>query len=324
MENKYKITIYPDYTITGEQYEAAFKDKEELIEFLDGIGYDFTEIAMARVIESGGDYNSLSGKEFTIELIPAEIEQEKNAFNDAELFVSEYKDYLIGKEILIGKEKYGKKKSKIKGIRKEDESVWIFLEDNEDVIDLDKDQFQNFIDGESITTSVDLVQLILQSEPTHEMPENKYFVIDVMNKKILSAFEYKEDAQRDYETKSKFGLDKIALIPKRDLESLGIDPKTPENWNTNEHDWDTITKCINAGVTQGDYSQREADNFVKEFREKGIYVHVIKARLLYCLRKLQDSTWNAFSNSNIERVNERYDESCRIQKELKRVISMEK
>lgn len=257
-----------------------------------------------------------------------EEENLDNQFNNAELFVENFKDYLIGKKVLVGRNNQVEEQidnievAEIKG-----EKV-ISITDTDSTWFLKINDLENFIDGNEVKDfyGKDKIQLILQEEKEEEEnnslnhPEFKYYIISQDNK-ILGGYEYNEDAKQAAEEKQMYG-NKVLVISKKDLKD--INPELADNWLINEHDWIIIEKCINAGSEAGEYSPKEAAKYIEGFKKDGSYISVIKARLIYCLANAQQKLRGAYIVSNLESINEKCDENCRIQKELKRIIAMEK
>lgn len=321
-KNIYTVTIYPNFTIDGKEKVAVIDSRKDLEKFLDKNGYDPQDKEVVELIENGGEYKGINESEFKIEVEKPKEEIEKTPFNDAELFVKEFKDYLIGKKIDFS-DNEGKAggRTQIEFIEPVDENVKI---DTNPIgtLTLIPLYFKSFIDGEEVgALNKDSFNLILQEEEKYNKPEFKYYIISESTDKILSGHEYKEDAENEKERLELYG-EKTKIKTRKELGN--IDLCNNELWSVNEHDWDIIKRALELGVEEKDFSPKESENYFNEFKSKGLYVGLIKARLLYLLAKLQKLTLQSFSNSNIERATERCDDSCRVQKELKRIIAMEK
>lgn len=272
-----------------------------------------------------------------------ETEEEEDIeenFSDAEIFLKAYKGYLIGKKVAFS----GYPNKIIKDIKIAENWQGENVTNNDISIEfgshegyqiLESKEFQKFIDGEDIDGSEDdngiiKFHLILQEEKEKEEsgslnhPEFKYYILDVPKRKILSGFEYIEDGKKEFDKLAMYGNTSLSLLPKRDIINLEINLDDINNWLINEHDWVIIEKCINAGADASEYSPREAAKYIEGFRKDGSYISVIKARLIYCLANAQQKLRGAYIVSNLESINEKCDENYRIQKELKRIIAMEK
>lgn len=324
--NKYKITVFKDYTINGEEHTLEVNTPEEVFSFLEGIGYETQDKEINDLVKNGGEYKGLNDAEFKIEIIPAEEKVEDNPFNNAVLFVKEFKGYLVGKSIVVDKGVH----EKISDVCEDaNNNVVISIDENQNEFLLNKDQFKSFIDGEEIKVDDFDIQLVLQEDKKDDefalsQIRNHYFVVDVPSKKILSGFEYKEDATKDFELKKKFGLDKISILKASDVQNLGIDFSDKNNWSTNEHDWEIIKVALEERVKEKEISPKESELYFKSFKENNGSVWAIKAALILLLNKEQRALRSSYSMSNLERIDEGCDVSCRIQKELKRIIAMEK
>lgn len=196
MNNKYKIIIDADHSLSGQEEIKEFEGesgKLELQQFLELNGYDFNEAEVAHIIDNGGVYINLDGAEFTVEVTPEEVketketeetqeteevkkeenkedkeeakENEKNAFNNPELFIEEYKGYLVGMKL------------KFDATETEEAATSVITDvvldkDNSDIVLLVNSEFtdmmleasandlQNLIDGETISD----FHLVLQAE----------------------------------------------------------------------------------------------------------------------------------------------------------------
>lgn len=324
--NKYKITVNKDYTITGEEHVLEVNTPEEVFNFLEGIGYETEEKEINDIVKNGGEYKGLNDIEFKVELIPVEEKEEKTPFNNPNLFVKEFKDYLIGKTLVINKDKV-----KISDVLVLDGNSGIEIEYSDDSLMIYTNDFKQLIDGEEISTDGSIVQLELQEEKQYNKPEYKYYVIQELttsnvankdNRKILSGFEYFEDAKKEIERIKNFGI-KAHIEPKRDVESI-FDLNDNSNWSINEHDWEIIRMALAERVKEKEFSEKEAERYFNAFKERGEGISYIKPSLILYLGKEQRDLKNAYMFSNLERIDDGCDISCRIQKELKRIIAMEK
>lgn len=325
---KYKVVIFKDYSINGKEQTKEVNSVAELAEFLETAGYDTEEKQIQELMAEGGEYKGLNASEFKIELVE---EIEKTPFNDSKLFQKEYKEYLVGMPVVID----GKKEiiTNIIGQKgKAKQGVQIETEKQTTIIDI-KDA-QSFLDGteveDAVNSKVGIMLLIQKEEPipvndSPNQPEFKYYVIDVTNDKILAGFQYKEDAEVKLQELLKFDSDRnIKVYPDRHLIGTTMDVNKAEDWLINNHDWDIIRKSLVSRAKEEEFSEREAEGYFNEFKNHGRFIHVIKASLVILLRKAQEKLRSGYILSNLERVNEQCDESCRIQKELKRVLAMEK
>lgn len=393
----YKIVLYPDYSISGQEETKIFTGenaREELNDFLDQNGYDYNEAELVSVIEGGGEYKTLDAVELTIQLtitddgpseeelaeqaekervaeeeriakekeeeeerleqerldseerakfedeereeqkrLAEELEQErleeieknKNEFNNSELFVNSFKDFLIGKRIAFD----DGESTVITNVGEYGTDNSIYIENtefNDIIIEAQGRDFQDLTEGKKVGDFVLIIkEEIKQEEVVPEVaeivPVNKsefrYYILS--NNKILAGFEYLEDANIDLEKRKQFGETGISVVSKKTL-SVAADDNN--NWNTEVHDWEIISSCIMSGVKSKDYSEKDAKKFIDGFKASGLYKDQIKAKLLLCLEKEHKNLRSAFMMSNPERVVEKCDETLRIQNELKRIISI--
>lgn len=162
---KYKIKIYPEYSLDGKEVVGDFsgpKSKEELEVFLYENGYEPTEAQVAELIEKGGKYTGLVGSEFELSV---EDENPQTEFNNSDLFVKKYKDFLVGKKLQFNEEE----SDLITDVESNDNAATIILENYEDAIIEPKD-FEKFISGESVNEDF---QLVIASEEEEEEEEEE-------------------------------------------------------------------------------------------------------------------------------------------------------
>jgi hypothetical protein len=218
-----------------------------------------------------------------------------------------------------------------------------------DIID-EQDELKNKIDSE-LTSKVDfgnqsyeesvrnIISVVkdkveeqakeLSEEPVEKPIENKmdqfifmYYV--VKNKsKILSGHQYKEDANEEYADRKEVGENLIEVMSRREIDKLGLDLSDNSIWETDFHDWNIIEEAVNFGVTEGDYTQESANNYIEGFKSNGNYSHVIKARLIYFLSHAQKHLKQAFLNSQIEKASSFIEKCTSSEMELMRMLKSE-
>ena len=252
------------------------------------------------------------------------INEEKNAFNDANLFVEEYKDYLIGKKI-----KY-----------KSDENDLIndvYIEDKElnietlnKILILYLGDFESFINGEEIMDDNEAFSLIIQEESLEipeleeeliNKPENRYYVINLSKRKIYSGHEYIEDANSDYEYRLSLGEKPIQVLSKKFLiSSEEIDPDDNSNWLTNSNNYSIIEEALSYAVLQNDFDEESKNVYIDKYKNEGKYLTVIKANLIYYLTHLNTKFKNAISNSKYEEAFKLKESILKVSEELLNII----
>lgn len=187
-----------------------------------------------------------------------EEEEEQNAFNNAELFLEEYGEYLVGKKINADDVI-----SQIKSVSLEDENNdAVNIETDNGYFRIYSDEFQDFIDGEVIgITDDDEVGLflVLQEEPVIEettveevkiesfnKPEFRYYLVCEKGK-IFSGYEYQEDAKANKKHFLSEGRS-FDIASLKDLQAKGIDVNDNANWCSNVPDYDFISSIDENGI----------------------------------------------------------------------------
>lgn len=263
-------------SVLGDNEEKIISniEKDDLIETIDVTLDNGTILSFEE--EQFKDFKDNNSVFHSWKLIPVEknVLEEKNAFNDAEMFVDEYKNYLVGKTI----EYNDGEKSKIKNIDKSEIENNVFIElENENNFDLLGNNFQEFLDGKESETSSGGVILILQEEceggisceiPIQEKLNKsnfKYYV--VKNLKICSGFEYKEDAREEVKKYEKQGNYDYKVMSYRELVNMGISPEENENWEMDNIDVDLIWNALEDSYGHETETDRAYFNEKKEIEE---------------------------------------------------------
>lgn len=234
-----------------------------------------------------------------------EIElEEKNAFNDVDIFIEEYKNYLIGKKITYGKGE----KIIIRNVVNYEESIGLELS-NDDVDSFEIDYAKNFIDGEEIHSTMGDISLLIQEEKeTKEeekislinSPENRYFVYNSKTGYILSGHEYREDAISDFDYRvTNLGEKDLNIFNKKELP---VDPNDDSNWNLSLSDYSIIKEAIDFGITEGDYDVNAASAYFEKYKSESKFSSVIKARLVIYMEHCDKHFKNAVISSQYEKA----------------------
>ena len=268
------------------------------------------------------------------ESLEKEPEVEKNAFNNAELFVDEYKDYLIGKRI-----KYNDKNHKdlivsISHVSSDSDNLVNFSTNDVEEFywNVNTEDLQTFIDGEDVIENVGdseyKFNLILQEEIVEEKPKSpnqpgyKYYIVDQDKMKIKSGHEYKEDALDENDKLISFGQKNTIVLTKRNLNEIhwNLNPEDSNNWSNELVDYSIIEEAVNFGVTEGEYTEEAAKNYIEKYRNEGKYAMVIKARLVYYLEHADKHFRKAIINSEYEKALRFKETEEKIQNELLNII----
>lgn len=266
----------------------------------------------------------LSEKEQADALAREESEKnkpEKTAFNDAKMFVEEFKDYLIGKKldyqdaanqagvVDIIKDVQVNVHDEISG----EQSVVIIGEQIGETT-LGSDDFKSFIDGEQINNAdIELFVLILQDnsqedlsveEPLINQPENRYYIANVGIGKIYSGHEYREDANSDLEyRRDTFGDAGLDIYTKKELIGVHmLNPDDNSNWLLSKEDYSIVEEAVRFGVTEGDYDEQSAMAYIDKYKNEGKFSSVIKARLVYYMEHADKHFKNAIVFSEYEKA----------------------
>lgn len=262
----------------------------------------------------------LSEKEQSDALAREEFEKnkpEKTAFNDANMFVEEFKDYLIGKKI-----DYNDEENKagttdiIINVENENGNILLTLEKVGGIF-VYEESYQDLIDGKTINpTAGEYLTLILQDnsqedlsveEPLINQPEYNYYLLNIPKKKITQGFEYKEDAMDHYMDASFVTVkaanpEDYAVHSKRELIKLGVDPNDNLNWLNELSDYSIIEEAVRFGVTEGDYDEQSAMAYIDKYKNEGKFSSVIKARLVYYMEHADKHFKNAIVFSEYEKA----------------------
>ncbi len=277
---------------------------------------------------------------------PVVVEVEKTAFNDANMFLEEYKDYLIGKTVKVGEIDDMVELPVITDVIALDEdSIEIRYEDGYSKSNptgitpsrILSDDFQSLIDGE-ITNQLMLngetnnIMLIIQEEIIEEekeedkikikinKPEYKYYIFDSSRNKILAGFEYKEDALIDLEARQNMGQKQLAILSKRELSNSVFNPEDDNNWLSELNDYAIIDEALSYAVEQGNFSDGDKIAYIEKYKAEGKYVTVIKANLIYYFTKVNTDFKNAVMNSQMEKAVSLREKAERLMKELNNLI----
>ena len=320
---------------TGERYESEIKD----IYFSES-GVIIMETSYDKIPINYEVINKLlNNEEATIDSFSIRINNkedvsiEKTAFNNANKFVEEYRDYLIGKQMTDGK---GDKFKIIDVSKIKDESaIRLIFENNDEYNTLvDYIDFQNLIDGEEIV-SIPLgrnISLLIQDENKDleiedskieekiNQSDYKYYVVNPKTNKILTGWEYKEDADDNAKEQMDYGKKDIAVFSKKTVKNLGIDVDNNNSWLDNKDNYSIIKEALDFGVTEGDYDQAASDNYLSVYETSGKYLSVIKARLIYYLSHAEKHFKQAVLDSQFEKANRFLDTKAKISEELLKII----
>ncbi len=250
-------------------------------------------------------------------------EGSKTPFNDADTFVHEFKGFLIGKKITYGKgDNFIIKNISVVETYPEVNKISLSAESNIEEI-IDSEDFQRFIDGDEING---VISLILQDEPTIEkinQPDYKYYILNFKTKKIITGWEYIEDAKDALQEIIEYGGNEFLIKSKKVLLSEGVDPDDNSNWSNESCDYSIIEEAIQYGVTKEDYSQELANRFIGDYKEKEGYKSVIKARLIYFLNDSNKHFVNEISNCQYENALRLSEIIARINSELLKIVKKE-
>jgi len=288
--------------------------------------------------------NELKTKQAELENINIE---EKTAFNDAETFVEEYKDYLIGKTVEVGDIGDMVPLPAIASLELiNSNSVKINFEDGQSKSNPDgitpaiifNDDFEGFINGEIVAQyekgrQMSNIMLIIQNLDEKEIEggikeelinqsEFKYYVCNPKKGFIVSGHEYREDAMADYEYRTKeLGESNLEILTKKALISAEmLNPDDNSNWSISSVDFSIIEESINFGVTEGDYDGDAAKNYIEKFKSENKFGSVIKARLVYYMEHIHKQFKNAIVSSQYEKSLRLKETSERIVNELLNII----
>lgn len=235
--------------------------------------------------------------------------EEKNAFNDASLFVEEYKDYLIGKEITYGKGV----KYKITDVIDDGHVSIVLASDSGFKAEhlFEGDNLENFINGEDVESQFvesTFALLIQEEKETKEEkktgsinnPENRYFVYNSKRNFIASGHEYQSEASADLHYRAvELGEKDLDILEKK---VLPVDPNDDSNWNLSLSDYSIIKEAIDFGVTEGDYDANAASAYFDKYKSESKFSSVIKARLVIYMEHADKHFKNAVISSQYEKA----------------------
>lgn len=286
-------------------------DEKDLIDFLKGENIS----CGIRNDEKGG----------SIMLINEEI---KNEFNDIDLFIQKYKDYLIGKKITYG----NGETQKINRLRKDvnkDKSYFLLINETGIVL---QNELYTFVNGGEVNLGFSLIlspeinnkEEIIETieeeiiEDKINKPEYKYYIKDTKLNKINLGFEYKEDAEEEINKLTKYGNDNLVLLTKKFININGPDPELNENWSIDDIDFNIIKLAF----LNGEVEEEKINYFLDEFKQ-GKQKSVIKARLIYFLEYSQKKLRTAFVMSELENCNLYIDYCTRVEMQLLKSLKNE-
>ena len=253
--------------------------------------------------------------------------EEKNAFNDASLFVEEYKDYLIGKEITYGKGV----KYKITDVIDDGHVSIVLASDSRFKAEhlFEGDNLENFINGEDIESQFDestFALLIQEEKETKEEkktgsinnPENRYFVYNSKRNFIASGHEYQSEASADLHYRAvELGEKDLDILEKK---VLPVDPNDDSNWNLSLSDYSIIKEAIDFGVTEGDYDANAASAYFDKYKSESKFSSVIKARLVIYMEHADKHFKNAVISSQYEKASRFKETKEKLMNELLNII----
>lgn len=350
---KYTITVNPKYIISklGEE-KKEFNSKEELEKFLEDSGYDLKDEEIISIIENGGEYGNLTEIEFTVSIENIEPEEEeteeepeeeteeveKNSFNDSTLFLEEYREYLIGLKVRF--EDGDIEQIALLTNVEEDNSV-IFETEEQSTFNIEAEEFENFINGENI----DGIELLLQEEPEEKVeekveepiveekveevivpilfnkPEYKYYLL-ADSIKILSGFEFKEDAEEELTELAKFDKYDLIVISSKKLLENKVDANDNLNWVQDKNDWNIVIAALDRGVTKKMFTKEQGEAYLEYYKQNKM-LHIIKSQLIYLLEDKQKSLRKGFVISNVDVIKNDIENLSRIEKELFNILKLE-
>lgn len=295
-------------------------------------------------LKDGTSWSKLSGVFYNEKGDPIEGENLDKSFNEAEEFVKQYRDYLIGKKlsVLLSNTNYNTIRKIINvstGRLDEENKNYIIVNislDDDYIVTLRPENFQKFIDGEEIYEGEHLqFALTIQEEKIEEpiieekveekinQSDYKYYLVNLETKKIQTGWEYKEDAEDALKEAVSFGQKDVVVNTKKSLINQGLNPDENESWLTDSHDWAIIEEAFKLAVNKGELNQDQANKYIDGFKD-GQYTHVVKAWLITYLKDIQKSLSSSFVNSNIEKAKQILEYDKRTEKELMKILSMEK
>lgn len=245
-------------------------------------------------------------------------------FSDPELFVKEFKDYLVGKRVI---NKEGDKHTISDVYVDNDTVILIFGADMPEHLF----KYKSFIDGQDVEGHVGYVgdeyHLILQDErpaPPTELSLNKfdyrYYIIDKKLDKIRSGFEYLEDAEDSIAKEKAMGHNDVIIMNKKTLVSTDFNIEDNNNWLSDSNNLSIIKEALDFGVTEQDYDQRDSDKYLSSYTDSGKYSSVIKSALMLYLEHAQKHFKKSVVSSQYEKAKRFQDVIDKVNDELLRII----
>ncbi len=207
-------------------------------------------------------------------------------------------------------------------------NVEIITNDDRYILFSDNGDFNLFIDGIFINSSGFEFSLIIQEEAPELIiednklnhPEFRYYILNSKSSKIKSGFEYREDADENFNSLINIGENDIAILSKKMLIVNSIDPDDNLNWSISSSDYSIIEEALIYGISQGNFSEESKNNYIDKYKNEGKYLTVIKANLIYYFSHTEKEFKNAIMNSQFEKSLKVKETMDRISNELLNII----
>lgn len=327
LENLKDLSITVDDDKTGEIYKTKIKELNLINEpnyvdeenptvevFVDNEGQKNPYLFKLSEIELLIDDKIANGLNvvFIINTESDESEIEKT-FNDTDEFIKEYGDYLIGKNIVYEKgEKY--KITNLKNISEDGDKLdgFIILVLNDKIFQfLDTENFEKFINGDYVIGEIDFIEggfsLLLDDdknpevieEPKINKPEYKYYLVNKNKNKILTGWEYREDAENAFDDLFKDEKSECLILSRKNIPSE-LNPDENINWFLSVDNLSIIEEALSYAVNKGDFDEESKNIYIDKYKNEGKYVTVIKANLIYYYSFLTSKFKNSIFNSKFE------------------------